>query len=760
MKISAAPLIGTMITSKHPGRKSNVRLLVTFSLMCLLLFLFFSEHIVTPLSDHGLAGGLLLILFFATIKRDQTGCAPTLAGSSLRVFIVVASLFLWLRYLVWRGSETLPLEFGVASAICGVLLFFAECYCFVNSTLGYLAVIKPRYRDAIALPTDLDALPTVDVFIPTYNEDPSILRPTVIAATQMRYPAHKLRVYVLDDGGTQQKLTDPDPEKAAEAQRRSDEVQAIAHQFGAVYLTRERNEHAKAGNINAALKHTAGELLVVLDCDHVPTMDFVEKTVGFFLADAKLFLVQTPHNFINADPLERNLSSFNQSPAENELFYGAILPGLDGWGTTFFCGSAAVLRRCVLDEIGGIAGQTVTEDAETTLDALSLGYTTAYFNHPMVSGLQPESFSGFILQRVRWGQGMLQIFLLKNPWLQPGLTLMQRILYTNFSLFWGFPLFRLILILAPLVGLLFPVPLADSNVTDVLLFGLPSLLASTMASQYLYGRLRWPFISHLYEVVQSIHLSAGIFRVLRRPRSPAFLVTPKGEVMRRDFISSLAKPFYFLLFINCAALVSGVIRFDAEPENQAPILFAEFWASFDLLLLLCALGVTFERKQRRAEPRAPIQQPERLHTADGVTLKGHAVDASTSGARVMLTCTPDELGRLQKQSFLTIEFPEQGITLQCHAQTAKHFDAHSASVGLAYRLQSTQDDRHAVQIAFGSSEQLKKNMRRRHQGQSVIVGMGNLIGNAIRHGLGHLLFLLPTMKNKNLRQQKPELEKK
>jgi hypothetical protein len=117
-----------MITSKHPGRTSNARLLVTFSLVCLLLFLFFSGHIVTPLSDHGLAGGLLLILFFATIKRDQTGCAPTLAGSSLRVFIVVASLFLWLRYLVWRGSETLPLEFGAASAICGLLLFFAECY--------------------------------------------------------------------------------------------------------------------------------------------------------------------------------------------------------------------------------------------------------------------------------------------------------------------------------------------------------------------------------------------------------------------------------------------------------------------------------------------------------------------------------------------------------------------------------------------------------------------------------------------------------
>ena len=55
----------------------------------------------------------------------------------------------------------------------------------------------------------------MDIYIPTYNEDPEILRPTVIAATQMRYPRHKLHVYVLDDGGTAQKLCDKDPAKAA-----------------------------------------------------------------------------------------------------------------------------------------------------------------------------------------------------------------------------------------------------------------------------------------------------------------------------------------------------------------------------------------------------------------------------------------------------------------------------------------------------------------------------------------------------------------
>jgi cellulose synthase (UDP-forming) len=70
----------------------------------------------------------------------------------------------------------------------------------------------------------------------------------------------------------------------------------------------------------------------------------------------------------------------------------------------------------VIDEIDGIAGETITEDAETTLNALALGYTTAYFNKPLVSGLQPETFSGFLSQRVRWSQGMLQILLLKKPW--------------------------------------------------------------------------------------------------------------------------------------------------------------------------------------------------------------------------------------------------------------------------------------------------------------------------------------------------------
>ncbi|MCV5919653.1 glycosyltransferase, partial [Escherichia coli] len=81
----------------------------------------------------------------------------------------------------------------------------------------------------------------------------------------------------------------------------------------------------------------------------------------------KLAMMQTPHHFFSPDPFERNLGKFRQKPNEGHLFYGLIQNGTDTWNASFFCGSCAVIRRKPLDEIGGIAVETVTEDAHTSL---------------------------------------------------------------------------------------------------------------------------------------------------------------------------------------------------------------------------------------------------------------------------------------------------------------------------------------------------------------------------------------------------------
>jgi cellulose synthase (UDP-forming) len=137
-------------------------------------------------------------------------------------------------------------------------------------------------------------LPDVDVFIPSYDEDPEILAMTVAAARSMDYPVGKLKVWLLDDGGTDQKCADPDPTKARRARSRRRALQILCAELGASYLTRPRNEQAKAGNLNNGLAHSVAPIVVVFDADHVPFRSFLRETIGHFAADPKLFLVQTP----------------------------------------------------------------------------------------------------------------------------------------------------------------------------------------------------------------------------------------------------------------------------------------------------------------------------------------------------------------------------------------------------------------------------------------------------------------------------------
>lgn len=719
---------------------SPSRALLSLALPCLAASLLFASLPLTGEAQIAVSSiALLLMLGAVAIWRDRPASK---AASAVRIILIVANFALYLRYLVWRGTESLPFELGWLAAACGMVLFLTECYCFVHQSLSHLTEMGKTKRVPLPLPAERQSWPTVDVFIPTYDEDPNIVRTTVIAASQMDYPADKLRVYVLDDGGTRALLEGADKVRAAQLAARAAQVKEIASRYGATYLTRDTNEHAKAGNLNHALRHSAGEFIAVLDCDHVPTQDFITKTLGLMLEDPKRFLVQTPHHFISPDPLERNLSLFERAPAENELFYREIQPGLDVWGTSFFCGSAALLRRSALEDIGGLATTSITEDAETTLAALAKGYNTAYLNEPLVSGLQPETFKGFIGQRARWSQGMLQIFFIRKPWKMAGLTGMQRLMFTNLALFWMFPVARLLLLLVPIVTLLLGVPVVDARISDVFIYGAPALLASAMTANFLHGRLRWPFVSMMYEVVQSVHLSRGIAALVGNLRAPSFNVTPKGEILSRDFLSSLARPFYVLLLANVAALVAGAIRFMHTPENREMLAFVSIWAIVDFLLLLCALGTTFERRQRRAEPRVRLREPVHVDLGDGTIMKGMSANVSASGARIDLEADPALRARLRAARSLTLAFPSRGIRLPCGTEAVLDRGPAKAELRVAYLLQTGEQERQAISIAFGSSQLLQERVARRHRRMSFVRAVGMLLAIAVTRGGGHLRMLL------------------
>lgn len=533
-----------------------------------------------------LIGGLTIAFLFIVTRFDRSG--PT------RYIALATASIVVLRYAYWRTTSTLPPIDDLTSFIPGILLYTAEMFCICMFFVSVFVVSDPIERKAPPMPADAD-LPTVDVFVPSYNESAEILSLTLAAAAAMDYPRDKFKVYLLDDGGTEEKRNHADPEIAEAANRRAAELQALCIELGVGYSSRERNVHAKAGNLNSGLEHTDGKLIAVFDADHAPEKSFLRETVAYFSADPDLFLVQTPHFFSNPDPVERNLATYGRMPAENEMFYSIIQKGLDRWNASFFCGSAAVLRREALEEVGGFSGITITEDCETALELHSRGWNSVYVDKPLITGLQPETFASFIGQRSRWCRGMVQILMLKNPVFKPGLTFAQRISYMSSCFFWMFPLVRMTFLMAPILFILFNLKIFNASADDFLAYTVTYLVASEILRNYLYGRMRWPWISELYEYVQSVFLVRAIFSVLINPRKPTFNVTDKGVSLNQRQLSNLAWPFFAIFAGLAFSLYVAIVRYQSEPSLGDLILITGAWNLINLVIAGAALGIVTEQ---------------------------------------------------------------------------------------------------------------------------------------------------------------------
>jgi len=627
-------------------------------LACLLLTSpLFLSGVVARLSTQEqlfFAWGLICLVL---VLRRVSHRFPVFFG----ILISFCTLFLLSRYVFFRLTSTMlytsTLEFFFI-----LLLFAAELYGMLIQVMGLIVNVMPLYRPTIQSIDLADPdLPVVDVLIPTYNEPEQMVAITASACTLFNYPREKLNIYILDDGGTTQKRNADDPTNAAAACVRHETLKVLAEYLEVNYLTREKNTSAKAGNINAALyttndgqKHPSGDLVLILDCDHVPTRDFLQNTVGYFMKDPKLFLVQTPHFFINPDPVEKNLDTFNKIPGDNVMFYGRVLPGLDLWNAAFFCGSAAVLRRSCLDDVGGVVGETITEDAETALTMHGRGYNSVYIGKPMICGLCPETFEDFIIQRNRWAQGMVQILLLKNPLFVRGLTLIQRLCYFNSAGFWFFSFSRLIFMVAPFFYLYGNLQIYHATLAQCVAYPIPYMVLSMIVTNFMYGAVRHPFFSELYETAMSFYNVPAIVSVLLNPRSPKFKVTPKDTSLAEDSVSPLVTPFYIMLLLFAAMYPVALYRAVTHPQLLGSIVICTIWGTFNLLLLMLCLGVVWERRQIRKKYRMPVKEPVRLrvqHSGQNDWIDGIATDLSEEGMGIILEGTTS----LSEQTTIEIE---------------------------------------------------------------------------------------------------------
>lgn len=579
--------------------------------------------------QQGVVAALLIAVGrFALQLEEQKPGKKT--SEYLHLFLILLSLVATFRYLYYRVNYTLNFDDWLNGTF-SFLLFAAELYAICTLVLAYFQTIKIKDRTPVDLSLyPQEQWPTVDIYIPTYNEDVEIVRKTTLCALAIEYPADKKRVYVLDDG------------RAEKYKARREKLRQMCEELGATMLTRDNNDHAKAGNINTAFKRTEGDLVLILDCDHMPVKQFLMDTVGFFF-NPNVAFVQTPHWFYNPDPFERNLLTGGKIPVGNELFYKVLQKGNDFWNAAFFCGSAAVIRKDYALQVGGIATETVTEDCHTAFRLHSLGYESVYYDKIMVAGLAPEKFSSYVGQQVRWARGMAQILRIENPLINPklNLTIPQRLCYFSATshFFYGFP--RLMYAIAPPLFLLFGINSVKGLGLETLFYALPHIILSMQTNHIPYKHVRFSFWNEIFEFAMSFQAGIVTLLALINPKLGSFNVTDKGlSVTKRSFDFDSVRYLVIIAAIAAASLLAVPFWLWLSPEDTQAVLINVFWNIFQLFLLLAACLVAFEQPQLRRAHRLPRKLTAVVHSGNQ-SWTGQTVDVSESGTQILLDEWPN-----------------------------------------------------------------------------------------------------------------------
>lgn len=526
----------------------------------------------------------------------------------LKVAFLGCAFAVAFRYLHWRVTHTLNFYESLGPAI-SIVLWCAELYSF-STVLLLLLQVGTRAVPArkLSLP---DPLPSVDIFVPIYSESLEILDKTLTAAQAIRYP--NKRIFVCDDS-------------------HRDTVRALAEEHGATYI-RGPKKHAKAGNLNNAMKLTNGELLVVFDTDHLPVDSFLEETVPCF-SDPQVGFIQTPHHFYNQDIFQRALRASAAIANEQDMFNHAIQGGRDSWGGAFFVGSGAVFRRKAMEEVGGFKLMSITEDIHTSQHLHAKGWKSMFVNKDLAVGLSAENLSGYLVQRRRWMQGCLQIFFKDNPLLMRGLSLRHRLGYFASLYYFFFPVARVVLWATPLYFLLFHLHPLFSDVAVLMAYLVPYLVVLPLINRVLlpgWPRLYW---GSLYEMAVSFSLVGAMVELLL-PKGLGFKVTPKGVLSDRrrfDFVSSRAT--LVATAITLFAVGKGLFEFHYFGIEKDAYFFNLVWACVNLVQLCVALLIAWEAPQRRGEERLARTMGVMLRMGDW-TLRAQTHDVSLSGVAVL-----------------------------------------------------------------------------------------------------------------------------
>jgi cellulose synthase/poly-beta-1,6-N-acetylglucosamine synthase-like glycosyltransferase len=299
---------------------------------------------------------------------------------------------LFLAYIVYVTATS---HLGPVSLLFSLLLFALQALALLllaASTYEILDVIcRLRWRRVVEPAPSADYAPRVSIHVPAYNEPPDMVKETLDALFRLDYPNYE--VIVIDDNTTDESLWKP--------------VEAHCAQLGFRFFHLANWPGFKSGALNFALGKTdpSVEVVGVVDSDYVVSPDWLRSCVGLF-RDPSIAFVQSPQDYRGVSRVDRYATACYNAYL---YFFKVSMASRNEHNGIIFAGTMGLVRRSVLEEVGGWDEWCITEDAELSLRILKSGRQGLYIDRSFGRGLMPLNFEGLKKQRFRWAFGGMQI---------------------------------------------------------------------------------------------------------------------------------------------------------------------------------------------------------------------------------------------------------------------------------------------------------------------------------------------------------------